>query len=790
MVHTDTEDPTLLMRRRFGPVSAQTLGAAPMSPIPEHPAAKTDGPAHLDIPLATGWEVAGQEGTTRTVTLPHSVVDQSWQQWRPDRWESTWLYRTRFTVPANTGDYRYLLRLDGALSSATPIVNGHRLRTHRGGYLPFEYEVTDQVGAGANRLEVLLDGGFDVDVPPDRPGEPSSTVDFWQPAGIYRGVTLRAVPQVYLADVFAVPRQVLDPAARHLDVHVELDGTIPSRAARVELRLLDGARIVGAGSVGTSGFHSRRTVTAKITGLARISLWDLDDPKLYRLSATLVVEGVHVHEYRVPVGFRQAEFGKSGFFLNGRKRTLLGLNRHQFYPFAGAAMPARVQRGDARILKELNCSMVRCSHYPQHEAFLDACDELGILVFAEVPGWGYLGDKAWREHVVEDVHDMIVRDRNHPSIVLWGVRLNETPGDSDLYESTQRIAKALDDSRQTTGAIIGSDYATTEFQQDVFSYNDYDATTNPSGQRLPRLKPPRSDFPMLVSEAVGTLSGPAVFYRRTDPIPDQHGQALAHAMVHEQGAADPRYCGVLGWCGFDYPSGNGNQYHGVKYPGVIDQFRVPKLGAAVYAAQVDPRRRAVIEPAFYWDFTGHYSVRELGSDALIFANADRLRLTVGGKFHAELEPDTARFPHLPYPPFRANFVAVQGNPELRIDAYLAGEHLATRRFSAEPATDRLLLTPDDDAIAADGVDATRVAVRITDRYGAPRPGRAGQVRFTLSGPGELIGDNPFPLAETGGAAAVWLRGVPGKPGVVRLLAEHDNLPATWASITTGNGSTP
>jgi beta-galactosidase len=143
------------------------------------------------------------------------------------------------------------------------------------------------------------------------------------------------------------------------------------------------------------------------------------------------------------------------------------------------------------------------------------------------------------------------------------------------------LAKELDDSRQTAGAIVGGDYATDDFQQDVFAYNDYDSETTPEGTRQPTLKPPRTEWPFLVSEAVGTLSGPATFYRRIDPVADQQGQAVAHGLVHDQAAADPRYCGVLGWAGFDYPSGNGNQFQGVKYPGVIDEFRVPKLGAAI-----------------------------------------------------------------------------------------------------------------------------------------------------------------------------------------------------------------
>ena len=257
---------------------------------------------------------------------------------------------------------------------------------------------------------------------------------------------------------------------------------------------------------------------------------------------------------------------------------LLGVNRHQFFPFAGGAMPARVQARDAEIIRrELNCTMVRCSHYPQSEAFFDACDELGLLAWEEAPGWGYLGDASWLALASRDIGQMIVRDRNHPSIAIWGARLNETPNNVPFYTSTNELAHTLDDSRPTAGAMAGM-RLTTEYEQDVFAENDYSSVTGAAGAKQPSLEPPvdGAGLPYLVTEAVGTLSGPARFYRRTDPQAVQQGQATAHARVHAIAAADDRYCGVLAWSGFDYPSGSGgNIYRGVKYTGVVDLFRWP-----------------------------------------------------------------------------------------------------------------------------------------------------------------------------------------------------------------------
>jgi len=358
------------------------------------------------------------------------------------------------------------------------------------------------------------------------------------------------------------------------------------------------------------------------------------------------------------------------------------------------------------------------------------------------------------------------------------VRLNETPDNTALYTQTQNVAKQLDDSRQTTGAIVGGDYATTNFQQDVFSYNDYHAQMV-NGTRLPILNPPRTEWPFLVSETIGTLSGPAKFFRRNDSVIDQQGQAVAHGLVQSQAAADPRYCGVIGWCGLDYPSGSGNEFQGVKYPGVIDEFRVPKLGAAIYASQVDPNLRVVIEPSFYWDFTGVYSVSTLGSEAIIWSNANQLQLIVGGKPFAKLSPtnDKSQFGNLKFPPFIANFNGVDNNtrPDLQIDAYLNEKLVRSRLFSSNPSTDQLSMVADDSTLVADGSDMTRVVFRIVDAYGAPRPSIHGSVQLQLTGPAIIVGENPFPLGEAGGVGAIWIRTKQSLTGEVVLTAKHTTL---------------
>ena len=221
----------------------------------------------------------------------------------------------------------------------------------------------------------------------------------------------------------------------------------------------------------------------------------------------------------------------------------------------------------------------------------------------------------------------------------------------------------------------------------------------------------------------------------------------------------------------------------MKYTGVVDEFRVPKPGAAIYQAQADPRVRPVIAPAFYWDFGPSSPVSALPV-AMICANLDRLELYVGGEHFATVLPDTGGYPHLNYPPSFADFRPVDGSsrPELRIDGYLGADMVASRSFSADPSGDVLTLAADDPEIEADGADATRLEFRAVDRYGAPRPYVAGQVGFDVTGPAVLVGDNPFDFAAAGGAGAVWIRSRPGARGTVTIRASHPALGHAEARI--------
>ena len=718
--------------------------------------------------------VAYDDSEFSIITVPHCVAELSWHGWDPASWDGEWIYRRPFRVPPQLVGRRLLIEFDGVLTGATVIVNDTDLGTHLGGYLPFSHEITELVHDGDNVLAVVVDGSWQ-SVPPDGHPDGPSTVDYCQPAGIYREVRLRAVPDCYLTDVFAKPVDVLQPG-RHVDLELTVDAGRPvAGSTTVTSQLRDEAGILASTTIPVS-LDVAGTVTVRgRLDPGEVTLWDVHNPQLYDVISTLEVDSVPIHRHRTRIGFREACWEPDGFYLNGERLQVFGLNRHQLYPYVGHAMPARVQRRDAEILKhELGCTMVRCAHYPQSPHFLDACDELGLLVWEEPPGWQYLpDDERWLDLALRDIREMVLRDRNRPSIVLWAGRLNETRNLPDFYRRTKAAIAELDDSRQTTGSMIF--HSTDDWVQDVFGYDDY------SGDRINAFLRPPLDVPYLVSECVGALSAQP-FYRWTDPPGVLAQQAIAHAQVHDTARTDERYAGVLAWLAFDYGSQNGRIHHNVKTPGVADTFRIDKFAGGFYRSQLSPGDRVVIEPSFGWGFGRHWPPRGPGQRAVIWSNCDRLELWVDDHHAGTAHPDRQGFGHLDHPPF---FVSLhcdpRTRPELRIDGYLGDVLAGTRRMAGDATGDHLLLSADDDALVADGSDMTRLRFGAVDRYQNWRAESDGEVTFSVDGPATIVGDNPFDFAESPGMGAVWLRaGL--HPGPVTVTAAHPRLGTATATV--------
>lgn len=793
--------PHAVSRRKF--IASCTLGAVALA---AHPLLggmasipgknSTTGPVRYMYSLDQGWLFGGactpaalrpefNDGSYAAITLPHCVTKLSWQNWNASEWQKTWIYRRHFDLPVEGRGRRIILVFDGVMVGTTPVINGHALQKHEGGYLPSRYEITDWVKEKNNVLAVEVDSRWS-NVPPQGAAVGAKRIDYLEPGGIVRSVHLQILPPVFIGTVFAKPVRVLE-ADRRVDVACTIDASVvPGKPAELYAELRDGDTVVATTRQKILLGSGQTEKNLTLRNLGAVKLWDVDSPHMYRVTVGLVIDEEPVHSHEVRIGFREAHFTPEGFYLNGRRLRLFGLNRHELYPFVGFAMPERVMRRDAEILRrEFNCNVVRCSHYPQSEAFLDACDEIGLLVWDEIPGWGYIGDEPWKDLLVRDVNDMIVRDRNHPSIIIWGTRVNESPNDEGLYKRTRAVAKSLDDSRPTSGSMTSGSIKTweTDWHEDVFAYDDYDAESD----GVVGIRAPLPGVPYFLAEAVGQYNynhpkeGFNSKYRRAGDVELQRNQAVYHAHAHNKAASFARTAGVIAWCAFDYAS-LVNPYNNLKCPGVADGFRIPKLGASFYQTQIDPNLRPMIVPNFFWDF-GAATPRGPGRNSVIFSNCERLDVLVGGKLYATFHPDTAGFPNLRYPPFVAD-LDMDGTqrPELQINGYVGGAMVLSRSFSSDPSHDVFYVKTDDAELSGDGADATRLEFGVADKFGTPRLYAGGSVTFTITGPGEIVGDNPFQLKESGGVGAVWLKTKSGTSGTIIVEAMHSALGAKSAAI--------
>lgn len=408
------------------------------------------------ISLCNGWEFdytwseefARFETEAESVRLPHNVKELPLHCSSPSDYETVCGYRRIIDAPADWAGKRVFLQLDGAAHIATVFLNGKELCSHRCGYTAFRTELTGELKIGGrNELAVKLDCTENKAVPPF-----GFVIDYLTYGGLYREAWLDVRPENHIEDLF---------------VYASDDGIVHCRVMTSETGGSLEARIVSPEGE-TVGLYTGNERNFDIP-VENAKLWDIDNPNIYTCKAVLT-DG-ETDEKTERFGFRRAEFKADGFYLNGKKTFLRGLNRHQCYPYIGYAAPERLQRQDAYILKhELGCTAVRTSHYPQSQYFIDECDREGLLVFTEIPGWQHIGDLSWQDQAVENVREMIEQYRNHPSVILWGVRINESQDNDAFYRRTNRLARELDPSRQTGGVR----YITkSSLLEDVYTFNDF-----------------------------------------------------------------------------------------------------------------------------------------------------------------------------------------------------------------------------------------------------------------------------------------------------------------------------
>jgi beta-galactosidase len=444
----------------------------------------------------------------------------------------------------------------------------------------------------------------------------------------------------------------------------------------------------------------------------------------------------------VRFGFRSAEFCDDGqFYLNGKPLKLFGLNRHQTYPYIGAAAPAGLQYLDAEILKyELGCNIVRTSHYPQSPHFLNRCDEIGLLVFGEITGWQHTGNAAWQALALHDLRAMVERDRNHPSIILWGVRVNESPDNDDFYCRTNALAHELDPTRPTGGV---RNFIKSKFLEDVFTLNDFTEGIQP---------------PMVLPHLITEFGGHMFPTKTWDHEDRRIEHALKHARKHNLQMGHPDVAGAIGWCAFDYHThrefGSGNR---ICYHGVMDLDRLPKMAAYFYRSQKSPSDEIVLYAATNWTMGDR--VGGGNNPLMVFSNCDEIEVFIGDTSYGRLQPDSEQYPYLKYPPFTMRWPEPY-NPwgtnfrDLTVHGYINGALVAEHKIDSDHIPYRLRVIASTTHLKPDGADMARIAVQIVDKYSNVLPYQTRVVKLILEGNAEFIGENPLVLLGGQGACYV------------------------------------
>jgi len=518
--------------------------------------------------LPNDASVAGFE----KVMIPHTNKVLPYNNFNEKDYQFISSYKKTFTVDSSFKNNRIFIHFGAVMTNAEVYLNEQLVGSHEGGFTPFDIDITYKVLFDAeNHLFVKVDSREIKDVPPF-----GNVVDYLCYGGIYREVSLMIKPMLGIEHLLIKTLEApsLKEQEMTLDLSILVNSDIET-TYNVGINVLDsGQNILSHVSDVKFGYlhHFRGSVFDIIR-------WNLDNPKLYEVEVILKKDGIEIDRLSQRIGFRSAEFTTDGFILNNQKIKLIGLNRHQSYPYVGYAMPKRMQEADADILKyDLGCNIVRTSHYMQSDHFINRCDEVGLLVLEEIPGWQYIGNEHFKELTYQNLQTMITHHFNHPSIILWGVRINESPDDHDFYVKTNDIAKSTDNSRQVGGI---RNLKKSEFLEDVYTYNDFSHTGLNAGIEKPQ-KIAGKLVPYLVTEHNGHIFPTKKF----DHEDKRKNQAMRHLQVLESSFANDNCSGTIGWCMNDYNThvefGSGDK---ICYHGVLDMFRIPKYAASVYASQ-------------------------------------------------------------------------------------------------------------------------------------------------------------------------------------------------------------
>jgi beta-galactosidase len=756
--------------------------------------------AQLKTPSTTGfnanWEFVKDIDTTNSaqllsntstpkinwekISLPHTAHIEPVKK-VIEQWQGTCFYRKYFTVPTANKGKHIAVKFDAAMHEADVYLNGKHVYKHLGGFLPFYIDISDHVLFGkSNCILVKLNNQDNPDIPP---AKPIKDLDYNYYGGIYRNAWLIIKNKIYINDavqaghengggILLHDEEVSDKLARVVvktEVNNDFDRqktvsvkiSLTDKTGKTVATSLTGKQLLKANSFGS--FTQNLTVNDP-------KLWSPTHPDLYNVLVQVLENGKTIDEQKFNTGIKTIKFEASGFYLNSEKFKIVGTNRHQEYPYIGYALSDNAQYRDAWKIKNAGYNFVRCSHYPPSPAFLDACDELGILVMDAIPGWQFFGGHTFQENSFQNIHDMIRRDRNHAAIVLWEASLNETDMSKPYMDTANNIV-----------------HRELPFK-DVFStgWEDYAFDVfNPARQHLKApdyWKKYNKNKPLLIAEygdweyyAQNAGFNQTEYQNLTKEEKSSrqvrgYGQErlLQQALNYQEAHNDNFNGNIVGdvnWLIFDYKRGYATD---LEMSGVMDIFRIPKFAYYFYESQrnVD-ESQPMLFIANYWNDPTDTAVK-------IYSNCDEVELKLNGTLIARQKPDTGiNTNNLKHPPFTFKVAKYQPG-SLQATGYINGRKMITSTSAKPGKPYKIVLKADYSGkpFKAGANDVLFIYAYVTDKNGITVSDATNLLKFSVNGSAKIIGDKTG-NAEAGITPAL-IMGM-DKPGKVLIKVTGDQL---------------
>jgi beta-galactosidase len=715
------------------------------------------------------------DGSWAGVCLPHTARIEL--TIGPDYYLGICWYRKSFTPDALWNGKKVFLEIEAAMQTADVYMNGAKLTTHIGGYKPFVLDITDKVTQGqTNVIAIRLNNNYSASF---GPGIPVPDFDYF--GGLYRNVTLHVTDKLHITSalfenipggggIFVTNSNATsNPVTVQVKTHVRNENAA-AKSCVVKTTLLDpsGQEVAANTSVAQTMTANGDTVVTQSLSVNSPSLWSPDSPTLYVVRTQVSDGGQVVDEQNTSIGIRTIKFDRTGFQINGKKIYLHGANRHQDYPYIGNAVPNSGQYRDALRLKEAGFNFVRMSHYVQSIAFVDACDRLGIVSMACVPGWWTLWDSdpaGMQTNTLLDVRNLIRYYRNHPSVVLWEVVHNESKDPASYTSAAKSAANEEYPGIYTCGENTnpGIDVST------------------PTEQANGRTSGVSESRPVVISEYGDWSYGGRTSTSRVlrgDGEAKMLTQVDNHVTSMNADKALSWLCGDALWSAFDYQTKYAVMWH--LSSGCIDIFRLPKFSYYLHQSQRSP---SVVIPGVSSGpmvFIASNWTNQSSKTITVFSNCEKVTLTQGTTVIGTQSPDGGS--KLDHPPFTFTVASIAGT--LKAEGLISGTVTATHQIALAGSPNKLSVTIDraNQPLLADGADIAIVHASVLDAAGTVAPAAGNSVSFSVSGPGPLVGNNP--VAAEAGIASILLR-AGTSAGTISVTASATGLTSGNASVATG-----